>query len=74
MPTVYLYIYTIHIIGYVVYNIYAYTHIENGFHCVSRENNLETSGAPLSGSHSLWECWSEDERKHTIAIELKVIT
>ena len=37
-----------------------------------RKHNLEASGSPLSGSHSLWECWSEDERIHTIAMVLKV--
>ena len=37
-----------------------------------RKHNLETSGSPLSDSHSLWECWSEDERMHTIAMVLKV--
>ena len=38
-----------------------------------RKHNLDMSGSPLSGSHSLWECWSEDERMHTIAMVLKVI-
>lgn len=35
---------------------------------------LETGGAPLSGAHSLWECWSEDEKNYTIETVLKVYT
>ena len=37
-----------------------------------RKHNLEASGSPLSGSYSLREYWSEDERMHTIAMVLKV--
>ena len=38
-----------------------------------RKHTLEVSGAPLSGAHSLWECWSEDEQNYTIEIVLKVL-